>query len=472
MPPPAPNRSALRIGGWVVAARIAPQASGLLLLVMGGRYLAPETLGSFVFAFAAVELMRHLVRAGWREAVLMDDPGTATPTILALALVSGIVAQPLILGVALLAPRLTTAPDITPALLLLGLSVLPLGAAAVWEGILLRRKAPERAAGPLIAAEMVQAAIAAALLATGWGILALAAARAIRAAVLALGLAAAAGWPCALSLDLSRARRVLDVSRHVTLSALAGLAGTAGVDLVVGFILGPAAVAHYRIAARVAGAVAEVVTETTRVLAWSALAGSGPIHPKSLARLFDRTFVLAAPVFLGLALVSGPLIDTILGATWTGAAPVLAILAIARLLAVPVTLAAPALASHGRTRELPRLAAVLALAGLLATLVAGPAGLKAVAAAQLATAAFGTAAVFALLRPITPVGVLLPGPITLAALAALAFVVTAAGSGPGPAPAVLVLQVATGVVLWAAFLRLGRPALAADLLRRARAPDA
>ena len=461
MPAEAPRRSALRIGGWVVAGRIAPQASGLLLLVMGGRALAPETLGSFVLAFAGIELLRILVRAGWREAALLDDGGAATPTLLSLAVAAGLAVQPVALAGALLAPRLSAAPDLGPALALLGLALLPIGAAAVWEGVLLRAGAPDRAARPLIAAEIAQSAAAALLLVAGWGILALAAARLLRAAVLAIGLAAAAG-SCRLALDLPRARALLPVSRHVTLAALAGLAGTSGADLAVGLVLGPAAVALYRIAARIAGAVAEVATETTRVLAWSALAGRGPLGPAAVADLLDRASLLAIPVFTGLALTAGPLVETILGPAWSGAAPVLAILALARLLAVPVALAAPVLASHGRTRALPRLAALLAAGSLLATLAAGRHGLVAVALAQLAAATAGAGATLALLRPIAPIRTLLPRASTLGATAAFAVAVAAAGTGPAP----LVLQTATGAALWAGFLRLGRPRLTAELLAR------
>lgn len=469
---PAAFPSTLRTGGWVVAARVAPQAGGLLLLIVGARYLAPETLGCFVLASAGIELLRHLVRAGWREAVLMDCQGSATPTILTLALASGIAVQPVAIGAALLAPRISAEPNLAPALGILGLSVLPLGAAAVWEGVLLRRKAPERAARPLIAAEIVQAAIAAVLLAGGWGILALAIARAFRAMVLAIGLGAAAGWPCALSLNLEQARSVLPVSRHVTLSALAGLAGTSGADLIVGLVLGPAAAACYRIAARISGAVAEVVTETTRVLAWSALAGRGPLDRKSLVLLFDRTFVLTLPVFVGVAVVAESLVTVALGPAWSAAAPVLAILAVARLLAIPVLLVVPALASHGRTRWLPRLAAGIAAASLLAILAAGPFGLTAVALAQIATSALGSAAALALLHPIAPARQLLPGPASLAAVSALAATVIATSTIPGPTAAILALQVAIGATVWTAFIRIGRPELSATLLHGIRTPDA
>lgn len=460
--------SALRSGGLVLAARVAPQASGLVLLVLGGRHLAPEALGGFVLAFAGIELLRQLVRAGWREAVLLDADNAATPTVLTLALLSGLAVQPLTLAAAILAPRITPMPDLGPTLALLGLSLLPLGAAAVWEGIVLRQKAPDRAAIPLIAAEAAQSAAAFLLLSAGWGILALAAARALRAAVLALGLAASAGRPFPLALDLARARPALRVSRHVTLASLAGLAGTSGADLVVGLVLGPAAVAFYRVAARIAGAVAEVVTETTRVLAWSALAGDPAPGPARVAALLSRTFLLATPLFLGLTLTARPLVALVLGPAWADAAPVLALLALARLLALCATVAAPILASHGRTRALPRLAALVSTAGLTATLAAGPLGLLAVATAQLAAAALGAAATLALLRPLVPLRGLLPAHRTLAALAAFALAVYAANTGPAP----LLLQITAGALTWATYLHLAHPTLAADLLHPARAPEA
>jgi hypothetical protein len=57
---------------WVLASRIAPQVGGVVLLILGARFLDPATLGSFVLIFAWIELLRRLSRAGWREAVILD----------------------------------------------------------------------------------------------------------------------------------------------------------------------------------------------------------------------------------------------------------------------------------------------------------------------------------------------------------------------------------------------------------------
>ena len=59
-----------------------PQAAGVALLVLGGRFLAPAELGSFVLAFAGIELLRQLVRAGWREAIVMGLAGTILGSLL------------------------------------------------------------------------------------------------------------------------------------------------------------------------------------------------------------------------------------------------------------------------------------------------------------------------------------------------------------------------------------------------------
>ena len=70
---------------WVLVARIVPQVGGLMRLGRGSRFLDPATLGSCVLIFAWTELLRRLVRAGWREAGGMDRSGEATPAIATLA---------------------------------------------------------------------------------------------------------------------------------------------------------------------------------------------------------------------------------------------------------------------------------------------------------------------------------------------------------------------------------------------------
>jgi O-antigen/teichoic acid export membrane protein len=433
------------------------------LLVLGGRFLDPAALGSFVLAFAGIELLRQVVRAGWREAVLLGDPD-ATPVVTLLSLVGGLAATVIALAVAGALGRWTAIdPAIPRCVAVLAATLPPLALSVVWEGVLLRREQPEAAAKPLIAAEAANLAAAVLLLATGHGILALALARVARAAVLAIGLGHAARWPLALSTDLPRAAAVLPLSANVTLQSLIGFASSSGTDLIVGLYLGPASVAFWRIGSRVAGAVAEAVAETVRVLAWSSFAAEArrsadrTALAATISGFLDRTTVLVTPLFVGLALVSEPLILLLMGEAWRIAGHVIALRALAALLQAPATVAWPALALVGKTRLLPRLAALTAGTGMLMVVLFAPLGLMAVAWSQVAAALVGGIAVLAVLNrtlrvPARPRADILLG---VAALAAAVLSVRHFGAAL-PLAAALLAQGLAGAIAWLAFLRFRR----------------
>lgn len=459
-----------RQNAWVLASRIAPQLGGVALLILGARFLDPATLGSFVLIFAWIELLRRLTRAGWRESVILDTETAATPTILALAFLASAATFGLAalsaLALHLLAPRFALCT------LLLGLSLLPLAPSVVWEGTLLRHQRTDVEARAVIAAEVVHLALAALLLAADLGILALALARVARALTAFTALGRATGWPLALAADWPRARAVLPVSAHVTLASLVNFATTYGVDLVVGVFLGPASVAFYRIGSRIAGGVADVMNETVRVLGWSSIPANRPGEtPADRARRIDaffaRTVELTAPVFVGLALTASPLVLLLMGSGWEPAAFVTALMALARMLQTPASVAWPALAAVGRTAELPRLAFAISGSALVLTVILGPFGLTAVVWGQLAAALLGGAATVLLVNRAVLAGARLSlSPDLLLGLALMAAAVTTAGAAPLPLGASLAAQVAAGAAAYAGFLRWRRPALWAEIAAR------
>ena len=450
--------SRARQGGWVLASRVVPQAGGALLLILGARFLTPAALGQFVLIFAGVEFLRRLVRAGWREAVIVGEADTP-PVVMTLSIASALAAQVATFGAAALMWQAGLEPRYPLCLLMLGATLVPLAPTVVWEGVLLRRRQPDREAKPLIVAEIAHLLLAFLLLALGLGILGLALARIARALVLCLGLGVAAGWPVAVGWDRGRAAAAFPVSGNVTASAMINFATTYGVDLIVGFYLGPASVAFFRVGSRIAGALSEAMNETVRVLAWSSLPAAGDAERARLAdrveRFFDQAVVLVAPVFVGLALVAGPLVALLLGPDWRASAQVVTLMAIARLFQSPATVAWPALAIIGRTGLLPRLTAVIAGSALVAILVTGPHGILAIAWSQVAAALFGGLATIAVLnRAIFAPGRLRVRLDTLVGLALMALCVIGARALIGEAaPAVaLVTEIIAGAAGYGLFL--------------------
>ncbi len=460
--------STWRTGGWVLASRVVPQLSGALLLLIGARFLSPEALGHFVMIFAGIECLRRLVRAGWREAVIVLPAPEAVPVAMLLAMAGGLVGQ-LVAAVAAIAlwQMAGLEPGMAAAILLLGFSLIPLAPTAVWEGLLLRVGRPEREAKPQIIAETAHLIVAFLLLANGFGILGLVHARIVRAIVLFVGLGSAAGWVARMRWDPICAPSVLTISGNVTASSMINFATTYGVDLIVGFYLGPVSVAYFRVGSRIAGAVSEAVNETARVLAWSSLPqrargeGSDRVATRiAIDRFLDQSIVLAAPVFVGLALIAQPLVNLLLGATWAPAAQVVALMAIARLLQIPATVAWPALAIVGKTAYLPRLTAVIAGSALLLILVTGPYGIQAIALSQiLASLIGGIATLWVVNKAVFAPDRLRPRKDTLLGLLAMALAVGLArlagaelNLGPWTGAIQLGGQILAGALAYLAFL--------------------
>lgn len=396
----------VRQGSWVIASRIAAQLAGVALLIVSARFLAPDALGGFIIIFAGIELLRRIVGAGWCEYVIAaDDQDEAVRTVMPMALILGIASLMIVAAVASWLAFGTELPSDYPILLfLLGLTLIPRGLMTVWEGVLLRNQKAASAAKALIAAEALHILVAGVLLSLEWGLLALAAARIARSTTMLAGLGWASGWPFALGWNGDKAFEAAKLSAHITSSSLINYASTYGVDFIVGAFLGPASVAFYRIGARIAGAVSEVVSETSRVLAWSVLPPrdkAATVRAADLAanveEFFSRVLLLAAPVYVGLALIAGNVVALLLGPEWAPTATVVAILALARMFQMPVIVAWPTLTLLGKTKYLPRLTAVILVLFVIMLALLAPFGLEAVAGSQLFAAMISGAGVFYLL---------------------------------------------------------------------------
>jgi O-antigen/teichoic acid export membrane protein len=102
------------------------------------------------------------------------------------------------------------------------------------------------------------------------------------------------------------------------------------------------------------------------------------------ARHFLPLFIVAAaPVFVGLAAVSGDIVSALLGAKWAQAGPVAAILALAALTSIPRAVAEPLLSLSGEIRRLPFILAINAAVTVALMLALGSYGLIALALASL-----------------------------------------------------------------------------------------
>jgi O-antigen/teichoic acid export membrane protein len=153
-------------------------------------------------------------------------------------------------------------------------------------------------------------------------------------------------------------------------------------DVVIGRVIGPAAVGVYRTAWRTIDLIAQAAILPFSQVSLPALArlqDNLPQFRKAYLRLISVSGAIAFPAIIGFAVLAPAAVPLIFGDQWHESAKIAQILG---LLAVPFTLnrfAAPGLAALGKSATLARLAALQVVLTVVLSLVAAPYGLTAMA---------------------------------------------------------------------------------------------
>ena len=392
-----------------MASRIAGQGSQLLVFFVAARFLSPAEFGVFSLLSAVNMLMTRLGQAGWvefaaswRGAAEVDDHGftLATAGGLAVAVLGSIAA-----GVFLLLPSLAQYANVQ---LLLSLSVLGTGSSAFWAGLLLRRQHGEALAKSIAVSQIVGGGAAIFMLVFGWKMTGLATGKLVTHVVNLAMVAASVRWFPRPRWTSSGLGPIKQYNRSILSSNLIGYSRGYAATLALGLFLGTSAVGLYRAGARVVGALAEIIGEPAKTVCWMSLREavdraepSAAIHgtreqraqhalTRSSERFLALIVLLTTPVFLGLAATSDSAVRVLLGEAWLGAAPIVTILAVARLISLPSVLTAPLLSMAKRVDKLPRVDLISGAATILALPVSAPFGVLWAALGQLAAAIFGS----------------------------------------------------------------------------------
>jgi O-antigen/teichoic acid export membrane protein len=381
-------------GRWIFLSRIFVQAFQLIIFLVAARVLTPAEFGVFALVQAFSLLLFMVAAAGWRELVISWMGSDEE--------INQIVTYALIGGIGMFAVGIVSAGGLTfivegaeaPILLILfSFCVLLSPIAVVFGGILVRRNRVNDFAIATIIAEVLGFGVAVAGLLTGWGVLALAAGKIAVQLTLTILVYWRTAWPYRIALRSAHSREFLATSSQILANRFIGYLQSYGTTFVVGAFLGPAGVGFFRAAERVVSSVAELVMEPLRMIAWVQFrrAADRAGSPESIhaelsaeARHFLPLFIVAAaPVFVGLAAVSGDIVSALLGAKWAQAGPVAAILALAALTSIPRAVAEPLLSLSGEIRRLPFILAINAAVTIALMLALGSYGLIALALASL-----------------------------------------------------------------------------------------
>lgn len=367
-----------------VFSRILGQVISFVSVAVASRYLDLEVFGTYALAWAAGVIGNTFVFTGFYQALLRStDLENDRDTLFWLNAGVGAAFSFGILGFGLLAGGLAT----PQGLALVALAPIPflIVPAAWWEAQLVRATRVRSASLYVLISETCALAVAILMLARGWQIEALIAARYVAVAVGTV-------LTGALVRTLPRLRVRRGTTRVAARTALP-LWGTSsvvqftnyGTDIILGAFASPAMIGAYRGGARIAITASDLVLQPLTMLTWSRftrIEKSGAGQAAMQAAWLQNMSVGAAmlwPMSAAVALLAPELVATILDETWAAAAGIVAILCVSRAIGFGGSLLEPVMmtAGRGRTQMVIRLWG----GGTLLVLLLGFARFGAVAAA-------------------------------------------------------------------------------------------
>jgi O-antigen/teichoic acid export membrane protein len=263
------------------------------------------------------------------------------------------------------------APKIEWVMIWLAPSALIAALTSWQEALMLRRKEVTAYYIIWLVAETASAGLAIGLFLLGVRVDALIAYRYSQVVLMSAGYTLHAGTVPRMRWHTGEARLAVAFASRLYGSRLSAVVSNYGADLIIGALTSPAAAGSYRLASRMVFGVAEIWFQPIKTIAWVRFSSAIRNHAGLDQEWMRLTMVLsmvACPALGCVAVLAGPLTNTVLGSAWIAAAPVVAILAVARAAGLFETFLDPLLATTGASHGLMLIrtaASVVTVAGLL-----------------------------------------------------------------------------------------------------------
>lgn len=385
----APSGRALAgFAGWTALARIVAQGAQFAGFVFAARVLGPADFGLFSLVLVSSTLLMVVASAGWYERLLSTEG--ERPFLHAISLIAGATSGLLILLGGFVASSAFGIPEIAQLCVFFAISMPLLTIGRLHGAVLVADNRIGRNAFVQIAMELAALVALIVALQEGMGLLSLGVSKLVHA-VVGWGLAVwSTRWFAMAVPNRDQLADILRFSRNMLAGSLTFFLQENLSILLIGAFLGPAGAGLYRAGARVAGAVAEVLGEATRMIAWTTLRaaraeGDGPeVFITPVLKLIGYVAIFTLPAFVGLIIVAQDLTHVLLGPEWLPTAWVIALLALRRIPLSVENIAFPLLILRDAASMVPKIALASASVSVLALVVAAPHGLIWAAAGQLA----------------------------------------------------------------------------------------
>jgi len=329
---------------------------------------------------SAVVLALRLSEAGWAELAIATPQQTSPSATIfwcAVTFGAGMSVTLLIIGL-MLQLVWSNQTGVWTVYYALIPTILPNSIATCQFGILVRDGRLTALAVTQAIAEILGTTVGVFFLFTGAGLLSLVYARLVTALTTVVIAVALVKWVPKPNFDRGKVIEAFRYASSLIGARVVGFINGYGAEFLIGAFLGLREVGQYRVASRIAGAVAEVIYEPLRVVAWRTIAAAGQRadREREVALCLESTITVGSfiyiPLFLGLSFVAPDLLAVVLGrGEWLAAAPIVSILAIAKLFGVLFLYTESTLTVMHKHHWIPRLALSSAFLSLGCTSITG-----------------------------------------------------------------------------------------------------
>jgi O-antigen/teichoic acid export membrane protein len=335
---------------WSGFNTIVLRLGGLVVSIVLARLLTPEQFGVYAVALTVQAILMSVADLGLSADIIRsDDPDRIAPTVATLGLVSGgVLALAAASASGLLAEALGS-PSAGPAVAILSATLLLGGLTVVPYG-LLQRRFQQRELFFMGAVDFViSTVVTLALVAAGFGVLGLAIGRVTAQTVSTVLLFVLARVRPRFGVDRSQLRPVLAFGLPIAAANLLSWTLLNMDNVVLARVAGVTALGFYVLAFNVSNWPMSAMSQVVRSIALPYFSRI-PRASEGLPHVVSFAWAGALPAGAALAILSGPVIETVYGARWLPAAAVLAALGLYGGLRVVFDVFAGYLYAEGRSR--------------------------------------------------------------------------------------------------------------------------
>lgn len=369
---------------WMSAAASGNSVISFVIFIILSRLLAPEEIGLVAFALIIVELGKIMVNAGLPQAIVRhpdwDESYAATCFYLNLALAALVTLAVFFVG----APAIAHYYDPRAELLVQVFSIgfLMEGLKSVHEGKLKREFNFRAIALRTLVGSLLAGIVGIILAFQGYGVWALVWQQLLNQAIVLLVTVKSARWMPGLHFSFTYARSLLAFSTPLTAAQMISNFASRVYEMLVGLLLGPAALGFFRVGGRALFILQEIVLKPFEQTLLSALARINEHDQRAIStlRVVRVSAYFTFPIFFGAAALGPEFIVLAFTDKWALSGQVMTLLALGIAPLVIDYQVQAALTASGRSQRLMILASVNFSLNCLLGLLLVPYGILAAAA--------------------------------------------------------------------------------------------